>query len=281
MAANMTLQTNAAEHVALQPVHHRALLSGMSNMMRKELGAWFHTRRWLWQLLLWVGGLNGYLAVVLISQGKLQLETGALAVSGMDAPYATALLSFFALIGLFGPSGVIQLMMDSVLGEKQSGTAAWVLSKPLSRPAFILSKLIANTLGFGLFMLLIPGAVAYGEVSLAAGHPLAVLPFVAGLGLIGLQLLFFLTLLLLLGVLFDQRPPMLSIAMVVWLGIGLGGATLAPVLNFLPEALRQMAGGVALGRTPPMDPALPILATLAWCVLFTGVALRQFAHRAL
>jgi ABC-2 type transport system permease protein len=281
MAANMTLQTNAAEHVALQPVHHRALLSGMSNMMRKELGAWFHTRRWLWQLLLWVGGLNGYLAVVLISQGKLQLETGALAVSGMDAPYATALLSFFALIGLFGPSGVIQLMMDSVLGEKQSGTAAWVLSKPLSRPAFILSKLLANAAGFGLFMLVIPGAVAYGEVSLAAGHPLAVLPFVAGLGLIGLQLLFFLTLLRLLGVLFDQRPPMLSIAMFVWLGIGLGGATLAQVLNFLPEALRQMAGGLALGLTPPMNPALPILATLAWCVLFTGVALRQFAHRAL
>src|SRR5690348_17617358 len=72
MAANMTLQTNAAEHVALQPVHHRALLSGMSNMMRKELGAWFHTRRWLWLLLLWVGVLNGYLAVVLIRQGKLQ-----------------------------------------------------------------------------------------------------------------------------------------------------------------------------------------------------------------
>jgi hypothetical protein len=74
---------------------------------------------------------------------------------------------------------------------------------------------------------------------------------------------------------------MLSIAMVVWLGIGLGGATLAPVLNFLPEALRQMAGGLALGLTPPMNPALPILATLAWCVLFTGLAVRQFARREL
>jgi ABC-type transport system involved in multi-copper enzyme maturation permease subunit len=57
---------------------------------------------------------------------------------------ATGLQAFFAISPLFGPIGVAVLAQGAIVGEKQSGTAAWVLSKPVSRSAFILAKLLTD-----------------------------------------------------------------------------------------------------------------------------------------
>ena len=76
---------------------------------------------------------------------------------------------------MFPAIAVIIIMKDTLVGEKQSGTAAWVLSKPVSRPAFILSKLAANSIGVLATIVILPGVVAFilyrlrGRLSAADG----------------------------------------------------------------------------------------------------------------
>jgi len=54
---------------------------------------------------------------------------------------------FLKIAGIATAIGVAVLAQDALIAEKHSGTAAWVLSKPVSLSAFILSKVIANAAG--------------------------------------------------------------------------------------------------------------------------------------
>ncbi len=58
----MTVQTQPqvtrdlilAARQGLLPARGSGWLAGFGNMFAKELGEWFRTRRWLWQLLIWL-----------------------------------------------------------------------------------------------------------------------------------------------------------------------------------------------------------------------------------
>ena len=103
------------------------------------------------------------------------------------------------------PFGVMILTLGAFIEEKKSGTAEWVLSAPLSREAFVFSKLAVNLLWiFGVLVLL--KGVAYEFVLMAFGVDIiAVVPLVRGLFLQGFHLIFWLTLTLMLGTFFKGR----------------------------------------------------------------------------
>jgi ABC-2 type transport system permease protein len=105
-------------------------------------------------------------------------------------------------------------MQDALVGEKQEGTAAWVLSKPLSRPAFVLSKIIANSLGILLTMILVPALLAYIIFSLRNFYPDPV-GFIEGLGIIFVNHFYFLALTLMLGSFFNNRGPVIGIPLAI------------------------------------------------------------------
>ncbi len=117
----------------------------------------------------------------------------------------TVIFSIF--MGLAGPIGVTIVMQNAVIGEKRSGTAAWILSKPVSRQSFILSKFIANTLGIAVTMVLAQGLIAYLITGLVVGQWVPPLDFLAALGALFVNILFYLTLTLMLGVLFEHPAP--------------------------------------------------------------------------
>src|SRR5206468_4052074 len=133
----------------------------------------------------------------------------------------------------------------------QSGTAAWILSKPVARPAFILAKLVADALGSAVFILALPAVIAYGLFWIAAGSPLDVLPFVSGLGLLGLVYLFYLCLCLALGTLFASRGPMLGIAHGLLFGGGIVGGLVSQVEQVVPDMLPNVAAQLAAGQPWP------------------------------
>ena len=66
-----------------------------------------------------------------------------------------------AIIIIIGAIGGVILVQGALVGEKRSGTAAWVLSKPISRPAFFLAKLIANAIGTLVTITLAQGLIGY------------------------------------------------------------------------------------------------------------------------
>ncbi len=171
---------------------------GLRNMLRGELGAWFATRTWLNQILIWAASIN---LIYLIT-----------ALNAQNAGFDLSMI-FCIFMGIAGPIGVTIIMQNAVIGEKRAGTAAWVLSKPLSRPAFILSKFVANTLGILVTMVLAQGLIAYLITGLVLGTWVPPLDWLAALGALFANILFYLTLTLMLGVLLDHPAPVIGLPM--------------------------------------------------------------------
>jgi ABC-2 type transport system permease protein len=185
---------------AFEVVSERGWRRGLGNMLRSELSRWWKTRMWWVQCLIWCGIVGFMLGTILF---------GVPDASSSDD--VAVLYAVFA--GLFPAVGVIIIMQGAVVGEKKDGTAAWVLSKPLTRPAFILSKVIANSLGMLATMVVLPGSVAYALYAVATGAPWNLVRFLAALGVLFICNFFFLSLTLVLGTLFASRGPVIGIAL--------------------------------------------------------------------
>jgi ABC-2 type transport system permease protein len=177
---------------------------------------------------------------------------------------------------------VIIILQDAIVGEKQSGTAAWVLSKPVSRPAFIVSKIIPNAIGVLVTMVLIPGAVAYAQIALATGTAIPPLQFIAAQGILWLNLIFYLTLTLMLGTLFNHRGPVIGLALAFLFGqqylVGLVPALIKvlPYTLALPidENFNAIAASVMLGQAP--HSWLPAVSSAVLAVVFVAVSIWKF-----
>ena len=261
----------SANPALLVPRRERGWRMGLRSMLSKELAAWWKTRRGWVQCLVALIVLNGLLAL------NLRTNRGPNAVEN-------ATLAFLVTAALCVPFAAVSLAQDSILGEKHSGTAAWVLSKPLRRPAYVLAKLIAHGLGTFVAWVVLPGVVGYLQLLKPADGYFTPLRIAGVMGLDYLNLLFFLTLALMLATFFNGRGPVLGISLVLaWAGpmpfISAPIQTYAPWLyDFMPWRLlidfehnRQLAYYLANGR--PLPTVVPIIATALWCVLFTAVAI--------
>ncbi|PWB51388.1 MAG: hypothetical protein C3F13_13165 [Anaerolineales bacterium] len=254
--------------ISLTPRRERGWRMGLGNMLAKEIGSWLRTRRGWVQCLIALLLLNGTMALNLRDN-----------MSGTQ----NAILSFLVAAALCVPFAAVILAQDSILGEKHSGTAAWVLSKPLCRPVYVLAKVFAHGLGLLVAWIVVPGTVAYLQLAKPLGGFLTPLRFAGVLGLDYLNLLFFLTLALMLATLFNGRGPVLGISLVLaWSALPFVAGPIhqyAPWLyDILPWQLlidfnfnQPLAAYLMNGQ--PLPTVVPIIATVLWCVLFVGVAI--------
>ena len=75
------------------------------------------------------------------------------------------LMISFIFTGLFPAVGVYHHARYDC-GEKREGTASWVLSKPLTRLAFVLSKVIANSVGVMVTMIIVPFCISFTIIAI-------------------------------------------------------------------------------------------------------------------
>jgi len=263
------MSTNEA---LLVPRRERGWWMGLRSMLSKELAAWWKTRRWWVQCLVALLLLNGNLAMNL-SGGR-----------GTPNNVENATLAFMVTVALCVPLAAVSLAQDSIFGEKHSGTAAWVLSKPLRRPAYVLAKLIANGLGLFVAWVALPGVVAYLQLLKPADGYFTLLRIAGVMGLDYLNLLFFLTLALMLAIFFNGRGPVLGISLALaWAGpmpfISTPIQKYAPWLydvmpwRMLIDFNTNQSLSVYLANGQPLPTVTPIIATALWCVLFAAVAI--------
>jgi ABC-type transport system involved in multi-copper enzyme maturation permease subunit len=183
---------------------------------------------------------------------------------------------YFTMLAMAGSIGVIILAQDEIIQEKLSGTAAWILSKPAARQAFILTKLLSNITGVLIFFVALTGLVTLVEVYLATHRLVPLLPFVAGAGVVLLVLFFYLSLVILLGVLFESRGAVLGIAF----GIMFGGMILKnfilPLLFVLPLTMDGIALMVFQGTPLPAIFVSQLISTTVLSIAFILVALWRF-----
>ncbi len=239
---------------------------GFANMLAKENAAWWRTRRW-WTLAL--------VAIFFVDGSMLANDQ----LTGASVERIASLNNLLVIAGVLSIAAIL-LGQDAILGEMHSGTAAWVLSKPLRRPAFLLAKLVANGLGLLVTAVFIPGVIAYGYFDLVGGVKLPVAGFAGAMGLVCLSLLFYLTLAMMLATLFRGRGPVFGIAMgaawgwlllqpPAWLGALLPWKLLTgPITD--TETIPSLGGHLILGQQLPT--LVPIIATALWCVLFSAIA---------
>jgi len=251
---------------ALTLITGRGWLRGFGNLLDNELARWWKTPMG-WILCLVYAALTFFL-----------LNTGGFRNEGMFV------YRYSDSVALFHTVGVLVVMQGVLVGEKKDGTAAWVLSKPATRSALVLSKLVANSLGVLVTIVLVSGSVLYVEWLILGTVPPNPLLFLKALGIAFLSPLWYLTLMLMLGVLLDNRMAIL--------GIGAGLLVLSgkllvwfPILRYtLPSYLisnspiQNPPGGImmlAFGRS--IEPYTPTLVVVAVeCILFLLVALWRF-----
>jgi ABC-2 type transport system permease protein len=270
-----------ATNAELIPVRERGWQMGFANLLRKELGAWWRTRMWWMQALIWLAILNGMVAMMLWGVPD---EGGANPGDLMSAAPTRGLFIFLIFCGIALPVAALIVGQDALIEEKKSGTAAWVLSKPVSRAAMVLTKLIAHGFGFLVIAILLQGLVAYLQI-MAAGGKVTVPNFLAALGLVYLNLLFYLTLTLMLGALFAGRGGVLGIAFGLLFGyqifIGLANGIIAYIGPWAlvvqtPLSSEPLSVLAAVGQ--PLPTVVPIVVTALWCVVFTAVAVWRFGR---
>jgi ABC-2 type transport system permease protein len=262
---------------AFQYIDERSWRVGFANLFRKENRDWWGTRSWLKRAIIWAAILNGILATVLTA--PMEGDTSLLLLGGRAA---LGLTIFFAIAGIALPIGVIIMGQEEVLDEKRSGTAAWILSKPVSRSAFILSKVTANAIGILLILVLLQGALAYGLIAIVTGTVLPVLPFLGALGVLYVAVMFYFLMALMFSAVSNSRGAAIGFPMAILLGyqfiVGIAPWTLEVTPWGLTNAgagnlADSVATALAMGHSFSV---LPIVATILWCGLFVAIAVWKF-----
>jgi ABC-2 type transport system permease protein len=177
----------------------------------------------------------------------------------------------------FGAIAAILLAMGSVAGEKETGTAAFVLTKPASRLAFLVSKF------GGLTMTLAAAVVACGVGAYLYTSVLFAAPPAGGFSAACLVML--LSLLVLAAVTFLGSTLVRS--SIPAAGVGLAAlvvaATIAPIPHagrFSPMGLISLAEDLALGRTPT-DWGWPLVVNVGMVVAALALAWLAFRRQEL
>ena len=114
-------------NLELQKVNEWEGLRGFANLFSKEHRAWWGTRRWWINALLWTVLLGGLTAIMLFLPNEEVLEA-----TQAEITQAGGVVAYTLWIGLnvffeFGVSilaiGTVVLAQDLIIGERQSGVA--------------------------------------------------------------------------------------------------------------------------------------------------------------
>lgn len=253
----------------LARVNQKPFLRGFANLLRKENRAWWGTRRWWINAILWPVMLCGLLANTLYVRPGSSLAM--IIMFGINVFFEFGI----TVLGI----GTVILAQDLIISEKQNGVAEWLLSKPIAKKAFILAKLVANLIPQVVFMIGLPSLLGYILFSLRSGGAYPVEDFLGGVGMMALHSLFYLSLTLTLGIFFNSRIPVLAIAVGSILGGSLiSGATDPLLIEYVtPWNLPRYAALLVGGKELPSPLGLaPIIATGIEIVVILLIGMLKF-----
>jgi hypothetical protein len=143
-------------------------------------------------------------------------------------------------------------------------------------PAFLLAKLVGNGIGILGVLVLLQSLVAYGIIWLKDGEPYAAVPFLIGVGLMGLHVLFYITLTMMVGVFVQNRGLVLAIPMGLLLSGGLLLGIVGDLGFILPWPVANVLPLLVAGVELPQIAYLPFIMSAVWILVFLGIALWKF-----
>jgi ABC-2 type transport system permease protein len=235
------------------------------------MGQWWTTRTWWIHLILWIVVLDVVSALVVRDPD----------LTAADA-LAEAIRTFLLMCAAAVAVGVVVTVQGAVVGEKELGTAAWVISKPVSRRSFITAKLVAHVTGFLVTAVVVP-ALGFILVAQTADVPSIDLGrFAAGVAVVALAVSFYVVLTLALGVLFTGRGPIAGIGVgLVLTGLFFRGMLPTALVVATPWPLGDVAASLALGTDLDFTWYVPVLINVATGAALLTIALWRFEREEL
>jgi ABC-2 type transport system permease protein len=246
-------------------------LTGFMNLMRKELVFERSISSYLIQALIWILFMNGASLISLVTPSQAFDQTGI-------EKLAFGLLLFFQMGGFFQMLVIPLVTQGILIDEIQSGTAAWVLSKPIARSAFLYAKLISTFIALFIPMIIVPGIIGLWIFSNIFSMVNTV-NYLLGIGVIILQMIFVLTLVIALSTFTTNRSIVLAVPIIMVLGAQLL-KNYIPISLILPVDLGAIAAAVSVG-TPIAFVQTPLIGAVILSIVCLMVAYYRFQREEL
>lgn len=187
-------------------------------------------------------------------------------ISDAIAQYIKNMSQFGILLALLIPMGV-------VVQEKERGTAAFFLTRPVSRETFLLAKYTALVLGFSLGLLLAALGCWYYTRILFGALPWG--PYLALNGLMLVVFLVYMALALLASTLARSNGTAVALAFGALVLVG-GIGSLPRLSEYFPGRLFAWGSALVLGGAQSAWPALGLsLGLIAACLLAAVLVFRR------
>lgn len=247
---------------------------GYKNLLRRESSRIWGGLRWLKRSLLWVVLVNGFMAFLLFVVPAMMQIRPEMAQQEYD-PISIGIAALFQ-VGLLGFAvAAIINTHNTIIAEKENGTISWLFSKPISRTAYVVSKLVSASVAIQLLIVLPVCVIAYAMLTFALGSPYSLVPFmVAVIGAV-LHTLFYSTLCVMLGVLLSSRSRVLGIALGVLLGGMIVSSLLGKISLLTPLPLPNMLPLIATSTKLTLEMLLPLISSLVWSVIFIVISISR------
>jgi ABC-2 type transport system permease protein len=238
-------------------------LAGIGALVRKERMEWFRGRRaWVvaivTTILMVLTAANAWINMTL--RGAFPAEETAdlepLSMAVMDNIGMAVSAQLFMVVAILALSSL-------VVRERESGTLAWVASKPVSRSSIFAAKWIAATAMLAIVAAIVPLGITAALAVPMYGSPDGMGLVAMGAGMIAL-LVFYAAVALTLGTVFASTAAVAGVTFAVF-SIPLFIGFIPVVMQFLPHSIIGWFTGLASGAD------VGFITPISWAVLTVAI----------
>ena len=239
---------------------------GLGNLVRKDLAEWLHGKR-PWVVL---GVTTSVFALAAANARITEWAVRSFPAEPGDGPAKVLSVQpldnlLFAIGTQFIVLAAIFATMSLLIAERDSGTLAWTISKPVSRTSVLVSKWLTSTLVLWVAAVVIPLAVTTALVTVLYGLPDLATVIVLGVTLIAVPA-FFVAVALAAATFVPSQAAVGAIGLAVFVAPQIVGGVVPALTPFFPGSIFDWAVAVSTGG--PASIVTPVAWLVGLAVLF-------------
>ncbi|MBD3406624.1 MAG: ABC transporter permease subunit [Candidatus Lokiarchaeota archaeon] len=243
--------------------------SGLGNLIHRDLFLERGGKFWIQQTSIWTLMTSGIAMLLLMLPEEIISQAGP----RFEIAYAMFFFTTSFIVSLFLPV----ILQGAIIDEAERGVTSWILSKPVSRSAYIMGKLLASSLIFVLITALLQGFLSF-ILFTTLGGPFDTIAFISAIGLVIILILYFTSLVIMLGTLTDNRSVVMATALAITLGTQIMANFVPQILFVVPLQLPVIGASIALGA-PALGIEIMFLSTILQIGIFVMIALWSFGKK--